>query len=102
MAVRARARPHAHLHPREYTPMTTMTPLEARVKNGRLVLDEPTDLPEGQTVYLQPTTAPDDEDGFDDEERAALHHALDEGLAAARSGDHVDAEAFVHQLLARR
>ncbi len=82
--------------------MTTMTPLKARVKNGRLVLDEPTDLPEGQTVYLQPTTAPDDEDGFDEEERAALHQALDEGLAAARSGDHVDAEAFVHQLLARR
>ena len=58
MAVRARARPHAHLHPREYTPMTTMTPLEARVKNGRLVLDEPTDLPEGDVVELVPRDEP--------------------------------------------
>jgi len=31
-----------------------MTPLKARVKNGRLVLDEPTDLPEGDEVALVP------------------------------------------------
>jgi hypothetical protein len=38
--------------------MTTMTPLEARVKNGRLVLDEPTDLPEGDVVELVPRDEP--------------------------------------------
>ncbi|MBC7978859.1 MAG: hypothetical protein H7138_28070 [Myxococcales bacterium] len=27
--------------------------LKARVRNGRLVLDEPTDLPDGNIVYLQ-------------------------------------------------
>jgi hypothetical protein len=32
----------------------TMQPLRAHVRNGRLVLDEPTDLPEGEVVYLQP------------------------------------------------
>lgn len=32
--------------------MTTQ-PLRAHVKNGRLVLDEPTQLPEGEVVYLQ-------------------------------------------------
>jgi hypothetical protein len=37
--------------------MTTMTPLKARVKNGRLVLDEPTDLPEGDEVPLVPLDA---------------------------------------------
>lgn len=31
-----------------------MKPLHAIVKNGRLVLDEPTDLPEGQVVVLLP------------------------------------------------
>src|SRR5271165_3883322 len=30
--------------------MTTMHPVKARVKNGRLVLDVPTDLPEGEEV----------------------------------------------------
>lgn len=80
----------------------TMQPLKAHVKNGRLVLDEPTDLPEGETVYLQPVTTLDADDGFDDDERQALHQALDEGIAAARAGDHVDAEGFVSELLARK
>jgi predicted transcriptional regulator len=34
-------------------------------------------------------------------ERRALHDALDEGIAAARAGDHSDAEAFANELLAR-
>ena len=32
----------------------TMQPLKAHVKNGRLVLDEPTDLPEGEEIELVP------------------------------------------------
>jgi len=32
--------------------MTTMQPVKAHVKNGRLVLDEPTDRPEGEEVEL--------------------------------------------------
>ncbi len=32
----------------------TMLPLKAHVKNGRLVLDEPTDLPEGDVIELVP------------------------------------------------
>src|SRR5215471_10164858 len=81
-----------------------MTALEARVHNGRLVLDEPTDLPEGEVVYLTPVEAEVDEvdDGFDEEEREALHEALDEGIDAARAGDHVDAEEVVSELLARK
>ena len=43
----------------------TMQPLKAHVKNGRLLLDEPTDLPEGHVVELIPrpalTAHPDDE-----------------------------------------
>jgi hypothetical protein len=73
-----------------------MMPLKARVHNGRLVLNEPTDLPEGEVVEL---VRVDDE--FDDAERADLHRALDEGIAAGRAGDHADAEAFVQELLTR-
>jgi hypothetical protein len=58
-----------------------MVPLRARVKNGRLVLDEPTALPEGTEVEL---ALPDE---LDDDERARLHAALDattSGPMAAR------------------
>jgi hypothetical protein len=82
--------------------LAVMRALKAEVKNGRLVLDEPTDLPEGEVVYLQPADAVVGEDGdFDDEERARLNAALDEGIAAARGGDHVDAEEFLQELLSR-
>jgi hypothetical protein len=79
-------------------------PLKAHVQNGRLVLDEPTDLPDGEVVYLRPTDAAVEVDDveFDAHEQARLDQALDEGIAAARAGDHVDAEGFVNELLARR
>ncbi len=47
--------------------------LKARVRGGRLVLDEPVDLPEGTEVDLAPV---DDGDQLDDEDRANLHAAL--------------------------
>ena len=80
-----------------------MQPMKAHVHNGRLVLDEPTDLPEGEVVYLHPVEASigTEDDGFDEAERRALHEALDEGITAARAGDHSDAEAFANELLAR-
>jgi len=40
--------------------------LKAKVRGGRLVLDEPTDLPEGSEVDLVPVDAGDD---LEDEER---------------------------------
>jgi hypothetical protein len=81
-----------------------MQPLRAHVHNGRLVLDEPTDLPEGEVLYLRPVdvSVGQEDDGFDEIERGALYEALDEGIAAARAGDHVDAGAFVQELLARK
>ena len=45
----------------------TMQPLKAHVKNGRLVLDEPTDLPEGKEIELVPlddVLTPDEEQGL--------------------------------------
>jgi len=78
-----------------------MQPLKAHVHKGRLVLDEPTDLPEGEVVYLYPVeTEVGADDGFDDDERAALVAALDEGIRAAKRGEHADADDFIAELLA--
>jgi len=49
--------------------------LKARVKAGRLILDEPTDLPDGTEIELLPL---DPGDWLDDQDRAALHQALRE------------------------
>ncbi len=75
-----------------------MKALKAQVRGGRLVLDEPTELPEGSEVEL---TLVEPQEEFDPEERAKLDAALDAGIAAARSGDHVDADEFIKGLLAR-
>jgi hypothetical protein len=81
-----------------------MPTFKACVRQGRLLLDEPTDLPDGEVIYLKPVdTAVDLEaDDLEGSEREALHQALDEGVAAARAGDNVDAEHFVRELLARK
>jgi hypothetical protein len=74
-------------------------PLKARVKNGRLVLDVPTDLPEGEEVELD---VHDPGDDLDDEERAALHRSLERGVEDIKAGRVVDAEVVLAELRARR
>ena len=75
-----------------------MQPLKAHVKDGRLVLDEPTDLPEGTEVQL---TIVDDTDELDDDERVRLHEALKRSMAQAKAGQLVDADEVIGKLLAR-
>jgi hypothetical protein len=74
----------------------TMLPVKAHVKNGRLVVDEPTDLPDGTELTL--TIADDD---LDDEDRARLHAALERSMAQAKAGKLVDADDVIARLLAR-
>ena len=74
-----------------------MQPLRARVHNGRLVLDEPTDLPEGAEVSL----AVVDDDEMTDEERARLHAALERSMAQAKAGKLIEADEVIGKLLAR-
>jgi hypothetical protein len=74
-----------------------MRALKAHVKAGRLVLDEPTDLPEGEVeVYV-----PDGEE-FTPEERALLVKELDASQDEYERGDHQDAFEFLGQLRASR
>lgn len=72
--------------------------LRARVVNGRLVLDEPTDLPEGTEVELTPA---EDADTFDDiapHERARLEAAVDESLEQAARGETLPIEETLRRL----
>lgn len=55
----------------------------ARVTNGRIVLDEPTELPEGTVLDLVPGVAID---ALEDEDREKLHAAIRRGLEQGRSG----------------
>ncbi len=73
--------------------------LRARVRSGRLVLDEPVDLPEGSEVEL---VMADEQDGLDDEERARLHAALAKSVAAHRPGTGTSADTLLAELRARR
>ena len=57
--------------------------MTARVKNGRLVMDEPTELPEGSVVALDVAKEWDE---LDDEDRLRLHDALDAAEADLSAG----------------
>jgi hypothetical protein len=72
--------------------------IKARVRAGRLVLDEPTDLPEGAEVELLPL---DPGDWLDDSERAALHEALRQSDVDFSEGRLVDAEEILRELRSR-
>lgn len=78
--------------------LTDMSALKARVENGRLVLDEPTDLPEGTVVPLQ---IADDWDDLEDAERAELHEALREAFEDAKAGRTIAAEQWAAALRSR-
>jgi hypothetical protein len=72
--------------------------VKAHVRNGRLQLDEPTELPEGSEVEL---VALGDDD-LDDEDRARLHSALEESEDDVRHGRMVPAEDVIARLRAQR
>ena len=76
-----------------------MGSLLARVENGRLVLDEPTDLAEGTVISL---VADDEGDDLTDDERRALHEALSASQQSAEAGRRRPASAILAELRQRR
>jgi hypothetical protein len=74
-----------------------MHALKAIVRNGRLVLDEPTKLPDGTEVELLAV----DED-LDPDEKARLLQSIEEGFEDFERGDHMDGFEFIAQLRAKR
>lgn len=76
-----------------------MSPLRARVEKGRLVLDEPTTLPEGTVVQL---VADDEDDDLTDEERRALNETLTASWKSAEAGRLQPGSALLNKLRQRR
>ena len=61
----------------------TVKPIRARVQNGRLTVDEPTELPEGLVLDL---VIDDGGDDLTEAERRALNEALAQSWEAAKAG----------------
>jgi hypothetical protein len=76
-----------------------MSALKAHVVNGRIVVDEPVDLPEGTELAVFLYDA--DGDDLDDDERAALHASLDESMDDADAGRVIDASVVLAELRTR-
>ena len=72
--------------------------VRARVRNGRLTLDEPTDLPEGTEVELAPVDT-DEESWVLDPDQAA---ELKKRIAAADRGELVPGDEVFARLRATR
>lgn len=61
-----------------------MSSIRARVRNGRLTVDEPTSLPEGTELDL---VVDDAGDNLDEAERAALNTAISRAWASVQAGE---------------
>jgi hypothetical protein len=73
--------------------------LRARVQNGRITLDEPTELPDGTLLDLVPGIALDD---LEDEDREKLHAALRRGIEQGRAGQARPIEEALADIRTRR
>jgi hypothetical protein len=71
--------------------------LKVQVKDGRLKIDEPTELPDGAEIEV---IVIDDE--LDAEMRAELHASLDRALDDSDAGHGMDAGELLAQYRARR
>lgn len=64
-----------------------MQALKARVENGQLKLDEPTDLPEGTVIDLVPADEVFDRtDDLTDQQRAHVHGEIIASIRERRAG----------------
>jgi hypothetical protein len=76
-----------------------VTALRAHVVNGRIVVDEPVDLPDGAevSVYLYDAAG----DDMSKDERSALQNALERSLVQADAGELIDADDVLDELQRR-
>jgi hypothetical protein len=74
----------------------SVSALKAHVRNGRIIVDEPVDLPDGAELqlYLYDAAA----DSMTGQERAALDRALERSLAQADAGELIEADEVLAEL----
>lgn len=75
-------------------PSSTMLVIKTTVRNGRIIVDEPTSLPDGHVVEVCVVT----EDGMTDEDRQRLHESIARGIRDGRAGRETDFDSFMDQL----
>ena len=75
-----------------------MSTIRARVRNGRLIVDEPTNLPEGTELDL---VIDDPGDDLDDSQRAALDAAITRAWASVQAGEGRPAADVLADLIKR-
>ena len=73
--------------------------VRAKVRDGRLLVDEPTSLPDGTELEL---VVDDGGDELDVDELAALNASLTAGLEQARRGETMPIEDILAKLRLRR
>jgi hypothetical protein len=73
-----------------------VTALKAHIVDGRIVVDEPVDLPDGAEVhvYLYDASA----EAMSADERAALERALERSLVQADAGERIEADEVLAEL----
>ena len=77
-----------------------------RVENGRIKIDEPTELPNGTEPYVVSAEALDDivllrDDGLDENERKQLHASIRRGIEDGRAGRVTDLDEVLVELEAQ-
>jgi len=75
----------------------TVETYRAKVKGGRLVMDEPTQLPDGTEIQLV-QDLPADQDTLSAEERALLHRSLEQSLQEHKRGEVIPIESVLKEL----
>lgn len=72
-----------------------MSIVRARVKGGHIVVEEPTDLPEGMELTVAVLDADDE---MSDSERTALEATIEQGRADIAAGRGISAEDLLSRL----
>lgn len=75
------------------------SPLHGHVENGKIVVDDSVDLPDGTHVQL---ALVDEGDELDDEDRAQLHAAIELAQDELDAGLGIPAEQVIAELRASR
>lgn len=76
-----------------------MHALKARVENGRYIIDEKADLPDGTELYLVPANeVGDDFSDLDEEGVKAMEESIHEGLADIEAGRTFDTAEVIAEI----
>ncbi len=71
-----------------------MQVIRTTVRNGRIVVDEPTTLPEGHEIELCVVN----DDGMNEDERQRLHASIARGIRDGHAGREMELDRFMDQL----